>query len=360
LAANLYDPLVAAKALEDRRGAKGEPAASEVAGLPSPAVKRRKAATERTYTEKDIKADFRLFLILLWRHLGLPDPTPLQLSMASHLQHGPQRIVLMAFRGAAKSWITDAFCIWTLYRDPQSQVQLISASLSHAVKHTQFCLSILREFPLVQHLYPRLDQRASSQAFDVNGAQTKPDASFAAKGITGQITGGRANVIVADDIEVSTNSRTVTMRQTIRANVTEFENILIPKADSRIIYLGTPHDEDSLYGELEKRTYTVRVWPALYPTPDMLKNYGDRLAPFILDNLRKDKDLAGHSTEPTRFGDQELEKRKLAEGESAFTLQFLLDTTLSDRDKYPLKLKELMVLPLDIQRAPQTVDVGDG
>jgi hypothetical protein len=47
-------------------------------------------------------------------------------------------------------------------------------------------------------------------------------------------------------------------------------------------------------------------------------------------------------------------------GDSEFALQFLLDTSLSDRDKYPLKLKELMVLPLDPARGPQTVTWGMG
>lgn len=358
--ANLFDPLAAQEALRAVREAKKEPGSAEAAGLPSPSQRRRKAAKTREYTEAQIKADFRLFLILLWRHLLLPDPTPLQLSIAYYLQHGPQRLIVMAFRGAAKSWITDAFCLWLLYRDPQTKVLLVSASLAHAVKHTQFCLSILREFPLLKHLAPGLDQRASSQAFDVKGATSDPNPSFSAKGITGQVTGGRADIIVADDIEVSTNSRTVTMRQTIRENVTEFENVITPKKTSRIIYLGTPHDEDSLYGELQKRTYSIRLWPAEYPTPETLPRYGDRIAPYILDGLRKDARLAGHSTEPVRFSDEELRKRRDAEGLSAYTLQYLLDTSLSNRDKYPLKLRELMVVPLDTKRGPRVVSWGMG
>lgn len=357
--ANLFDPLAAAAVLEAARETKGGGSAAEAAGLPSPSRKAKRTPT-REYTEAEVKADFRLFLILMWRHLGLPDPTPLQLSMAHYLQHGPQRLIVMAFRGAAKSWITDAFCLWNLYRDPQMKVMLVSASLAHAVKHTQFVLTVLREFPLIKHLAPRMEQRQSSQAFDVSPAKADPNPSFAAKGITGQVTGGRADIIVADDIEVSTNSRTVTMRQTIRDNVTEFENILTPKKASRIIYLGTPHDEDSLYGELQKRTYTIRIWPALYPTPDKMPHYGDKLAPYILDGLRKDAKVAGHSTEPSRFSDLELQKRRDAEGDSAFTLQYLLDTSLSNREKYPLKLKELMVLPLDNKRGPRSITWGLG
>lgn len=359
--ANLFDPLVAKEALEAARERKKEPGASEVAGLPLAPQRRRKAATAREYSEADIKADFRLFLILMWRHLGLPDPTPLQLSIAHYLQHGPQRSIIMAFRGAAKSWITYAYCLWCLYRDPQEKIMLVSASLAHAVKGTQFCLSVLREFPLIKHLAPKPDQRQSSQAFDVAGAKADPNPSFIAKGITGQVTGGRASKIVPDDIEVSTNSRTVTMRQTIRQNVTEFENILMPVKGAKIVYLGTPHDADSLYGALAaEHTYAINVWPALYPTPDTIGRYGDRLAPFILDGLRKDARMAGHSTEPARFSDAELQKRKDAEGTSAFTLQYLLDTSLSDRDKYPLKLRELMVLPLDTKRGPRVCTWGMG
>jgi len=40
---------------------------------------------------------------------------------------------------------------------------------------------------------------------------------------------------------------------------------------------------------------------------------------------------------------------------SNFMLQFMLDTSLSDSLKFPLKLKEFMVMPLDLRRGPRTV-----
>jgi len=58
--------------------------------------------------EERMKADFRVFLVYVWRFLGLPDPTPVQLEIASFLQHGGRRIVVEAFRGIGKRWIPSA------------------------------------------------------------------------------------------------------------------------------------------------------------------------------------------------------------------------------------------------------------
>jgi hypothetical protein len=34
-----------------------------------------------------LSSDFRYFLVLVWRHLTLPDPTPIQLDIAHYMQH---------------------------------------------------------------------------------------------------------------------------------------------------------------------------------------------------------------------------------------------------------------------------------
>ena len=39
---------------------------------------------------------------------GIPEPTPVQYDIAHWLQHGPRRLVVEAFRGVGKSWITVA------------------------------------------------------------------------------------------------------------------------------------------------------------------------------------------------------------------------------------------------------------
>jgi hypothetical protein len=100
--------------------------ASEVAGLvpsgPRPKSTYRAARREAEKAEDDpLKSDFRNFLALIWRHLKLPVPSPVQLSLAWWLQHGPSRAVVLGFRGMAKSWITGAFILWNLYCDPSGK-----------------------------------------------------------------------------------------------------------------------------------------------------------------------------------------------------------------------------------------------
>ena len=96
--------------------------------------------------------DFRVFLYIVWREVGLPAPTPIQYSMADYLQHPPSdRIILEGFRGVAKSFITCAYSVWRLWRNPQIKVWLclplkteqmpMQSSLRELYSHYLFCLT---------------------------------------------------------------------------------------------------------------------------------------------------------------------------------------------------------------------------
>ena len=78
-----------------------------------------------------LKADFRKFLYTVWRHLNLPDPTPIQYDIARWLQSGPKRLIIEAFRGVGKSWATVAYVLWLLYCDPQHRVMVIRRAFAH-------------------------------------------------------------------------------------------------------------------------------------------------------------------------------------------------------------------------------------
>ena len=302
-------------------------------------------------TDADLlKADFRNFLYVVWQHLNLPSPTPVQYDISGFLQHGPRRLVIEAFRGVGKSWITVSFVCWLLYCDPQLKIMVVSASKKHADNFSTFTLRLIHEMPILQHLRPRDEQRSSKESFDVGPAKSDLSPSVKSVGITGQLTGSRADVIVADDIEVTNNSDTQTKRDKIKDLVKEFDAVLKPKG--RVIYLGTPQTEQSLYNDLPERGYVVRIWPARYPTEEKREKYGAKLAPYIANLLDKDPSLAGTPTDIKRFNDEDLLERELSYGRSGFALQFQLDTSLSDADRYPLRLRDLVVLSLDPLRGP--------
>ena len=297
--------------------------------------------------------DFRNFLYVVWKHLNLPDPTPVQYDIAEYLQAAPRRCVIEAFRGVGKSYITSAFVVHQLLLDPETKVLVVSASKQRADDFSTFTQRLITEMPILQHLKPREGQRASKIAFDVGPAKASHSPSVKSVGITGQLAGSRADIIVADDIEIPNNSATQQMREKLAESVKEFDAVLKP--DGRIIYLGTPQTEMSLYELLPERGYEVRVWCARYPQEAQRERMAGRLAPMLADALDRDTSLSGKPTDPRRFDETDLMERELSYGRSGFSLQFMLDTSLSDQDRYPLKLNDLIVMSLNHEKAPENV-----
>lgn len=298
-----------------------------------------------------MRDDFKVFLYVVWAHLGLPEPTRSQYAIADQLQHGPKRLIIEAFRGVGKSWVTCAFVCWLLYCNPDLKVLVVSASKLYADQNSAFIQRIINEMPFLAHLRPRDGQFSSRIMFDVGAARTSKDPSVKSVGITGQITGSRADVIIADDVESPGNSATQMMRDKLADLVKEFAAVLKPLESSRIIYLGTPQCEQSLYNRLPERGYEVFIWPSEYPDERRAATYGHRLAAELAEDLNRDPTLAGKPT-CTRFP-REVLMESFAEYQAAgYALQFLLDTSLSDADRYPLKLHDLIVMDLKDDKAP--------
>ena len=304
---------------------------------------------------EDTLKDFRNFLFVVWTHLNLPEPTPVQYDMAEYLQSDEKRIVIEAFRGAGKSYITSAFACHQLYLNPEVKIHVVSASKIRADDFSTFTMRLIQEMPILQHLIPKEGQRQSKISFDVGPAKASHSPSVKSAGITGQLAGSRADIIIADDIEIPNNSLTQTMRDKISEAVKEFDAVLKP--DGRVVYLGTPQTEMSLYEVLPERGYKVRIWPSRYPKGTI--KYGGKLAPFIYDRVKEDpKEVIGKPTDPLRFDDDDLLERELSYGRSGFNLQFMLDTSLSDANRYPLKLEDLLVMDIDNEKAPEKLVWG--
>ena len=230
--------------------------------------------------------DFRNFLWICWKHLNLPDPTPIQYDMGTYIDNDERRLCIQAFRGAGKSWITSAYVCHQLLLDPQRNILVVSASKTRADDFSTFTLRLIHEVPLLQHLRPRDGQRMSKISFDVGPAQASHAPSVKSLGITGQLTGSRADLIVADDVESANNSQTQMMRDKLSETIKEFEAIIKP--GGRIIFLGTPQTEMSIYSDLQERGYKTRIWPARYPDKRLQEAQEGMLAPMVLEGCQED------------------------------------------------------------------------
>lgn len=299
------------------------------------------------YTREEIVAagldDFRVFLAQLWDYLGLPEPTKIQNDVAYRLQHGPRRDILCGFRGVGKSWITVGYVLWRLLLNPQLKIMVVSASQGLADSFSKFCKQIIEGMPLLQHLKPQANFDAADE-WNVGPALPDRSPSVKSVGITGQLTGSRADIIIPDDVEVPKNSFTHILRERLAELIKEFDAVLKP--GGVVKFLGTPQTEASVYSKLLSRGYSMCVWPI--EIPEDVDKYHGRLGSEIMKMIAEG--AQPHTpVEPSRFPHAEIEERKLSYGATGFPLQFMLDTTPADIDKHPLRTRDLMLHDCDEQ-----------
>ncbi|MEG2312590.1 phage terminase large subunit [Brevundimonas sp.] len=322
---------------------------------------------ERSF-EDHLKSDFTIFVRYVWKEvLHLPPPTRTQLDIAEYLAGNGQRKCIQAFRGVGKSFLTCAYVVWCLWNDPQKTVLIVSAGEKGAADNATLIKQIILHEAgdgLWDHLIPARDQRSSTLAFDVGPALSNKQPSVKCLGITGQLAGNRADILIADDVENQRNSATEDQRDKLRHATSEFGKIIKPTEDAEIIYLGTPQTEESIYSDLPARGYGVRIWPARYPLQSKIANYAGHLAPMIALDIERcgtvcDPSglslLGGQPVDPARFTDQKLLESELDGTAAEFMLQMMLDVTLSDAERFPLKTSDLIVMDVDLDRAPIAV-----
>ena len=308
--------------------------------------------------------DFKNHLFMVFKYINLPKPTQIQYDIADVLQYREGDIlpdtIIEGFRGVAKSTITGAYTSWRLDNDPENyQLLEVSANQDEARKFLKFTRRLLDVVPYLNYLIPdkvNLKQRDNADDFDVRPAIVRVQPSCRALGVFGNLTGNRAVEIVADDIETSKNCDTNIKRQQLRKAITEFSPILRP-LKGRLLYLGTPHTEESVYNEEVQKGCKLQVFPVRYPTDDEMFKYQGVLSTALQKRLDDNPLLKGTPTDPLRFDEETIIKEE-AKGRSKFQMQYMLDNTLSDLERYPLKCSDLIVIDTDKDIAPEKVAYG--
>lgn len=294
--------------------------------------------------------------------------TAIQIDIGKYIAHGPKYRMVQAQRGQAKTTITAAYAVWRFIHDPTTRVLIVSAGDTQATEIANWVIQIVNNMDVLACLRPDRSNgdRASVEAFDIHYSLKGPEKSpsLACIGITSNTQGKRADVLIADDIESQKNSQTQMQRARIVHLSLDFASIC---SNGDIIYLGTPQNIDSMYNGLPGRGYDIRIWTGRYPTQAELPTYGTYLAPIILERIMSDPSLQtgggptgerGKPVDPILLGEDVLTKKEIDQGSAYFQLQHMLNTTLSDAQRFPLKLSNLRVLAFDRdqKRAPMTIN----
>jgi hypothetical protein len=304
--------------------------------------------------------NFRTFLHDAMEELGF-SVTEIQADIADYLEFGPSYKMVQAQRGQAKSTITAIYAVWRLIHAPNLRVLILSAGGDLASDIARLCIRLIESMEVLECLRP--DKNAGDQTandgYDIHHSLKGIDksASLACIGITGNLQGKRADLLIADDIESSKNSQTALMRERLMHLTRDFTSI---NREGDIIYLGTPQSIDSIYSSLPARGFAVRIWTGRYPSPAQRIKFGGYLAPIIAKRLDADPSLGtgggttgldGKPIDPRIMSEEALVKKELDQGRSYFLLQHMLMTDLADEDKYPLKLRNAIFMPLSYTHA---------
>ena len=294
------------------------------------------------------------------------DCSDIQLDIAEYLEVGPKYRMVQAQRGQAKTTITAAYAVWRLIHDPTTRILIVSAGGDMATEIANWVIQIVMGMDILECLRPdrAAGDRVSVKAFDVHFELKGPEKSpsIACVGITSNMQGKRADVLIADDVESSKNSQTELQRERLRHLTKDFTSIC---SNGDIIYLGTPQSIDSVYNGLYSRGYDIRIWPGRYPTDKEQMNYGQMLAPLIRSRVEADPalrvgggptGLRGQAVDPVLLPEDVLQKKEIDQGSAYFQLQHMLDTRLMDEDRFPLRSADLVFMQVAAQSAPLEIN----
>ncbi|MGI9504179.1 MAG: hypothetical protein ACR2RE_14115, partial [Geminicoccaceae bacterium] len=135
--------------------------------------------------------------------------------------------------------------------------------------------------PVTNDLVPDRSLQWASDQFTVKRSLILRDPSLLARGITSNITGSRADIVICDDVEVPNTCRTPARREELKNRLQEISYVLVPGGLQ--LYAGTPHSLNSIYAEV----------PSNRDSEVFLDNFQRLVLPII--------DEQGESRWPERF-----------------------------------------------------------
>ena len=221
--------------------------------------------------------------------------------LADNWQSGENSLLLMAFRNSGKSTLVGLFCAWALYRQSSLRILVMAADFELAKKMVRNIKRIIEKHPLTQFLRPTQKDQWASDRFVVCRSKEWRDPSVLGRGLSANITGCRADLIVCDDVEVPKTCDTAHKRKDLRQKLSELEFVLVPGGLQ--IYVGTPHTAETIYDNKD----------------GFLRGFKSFVLPVLNDQ--------GQSAWPERFSIEKIEQIRRRSGPAKFKSQMMLIPT---------------------------------
>lgn len=251
--------------------------------------------------------------VILWNKLqGLPTPA-LHLVISRWLYRrwlaGDRRLLLMVFRDAGKSTLVGLFAAWLLTGNPNLRILIIAAEQMLANKMSRNIRRIIELHPAATHLLERRPEHWATDQFTVRRTRNHRDPSVLARGLSGNITGTRADIVICDDVEVPNTCGTAASRDELRQRLGEIAFVLVPTGLQ--LYVGTPHSYYSIYAD--------RARAEIGETAPFLEGFERLRLPLVQSD--------GASAWPERFPLEVIDELRRQTGPQRFKSQMMLEPT---------------------------------
>ncbi len=222
---------------------------------------------------------------------------------------GNRHLLLMAFRGSGKSTLVGLFAAWLLHTAPERRLMVLAADLALAKKMVRNVKRIIERHPATQALKPADRDQWAAEQFTVVRPVELRDPSMIARGIDGNITGSRADIIICDDVEVPRTCDSAPKRADLRDKLAEIDFVLVPGGTQ--LYVGTPHTYYTLYADIPR--------PEVGEDAPFLDGFTRLVLPVL--------DADGASAWPERFPPAHIERIRRRTGALKFDSQMMLRPT---------------------------------
>lgn len=251
--------------------------------------------------------------VIIWNKLQDQGTPALHLAISRWLYErwlaGDRRLLLMVFRDAGKSTLVGLFAAWLLTGNPNLRILIIAAEQMLANKMSRNIRRIIELHPAAGHLLRHRSDSWAADQFTVRRSRSHRDPSVLARGLAGNFTGTRADIVICDDVEVPNTCSTAAAREELRQRLAEINFVLVPTGLQ--LFVGTPHSYYSIYAD--------RPRAEIGEERPFLGSF-DRLC---LPLLQAD----GSSAWPERFSIEVIDELRRNAGPQRFRSQMLLEPT---------------------------------
>jgi hypothetical protein len=268
------------------------------------------------------------------------------------LMRAHDRMMIIAPRGHGKTVQIIGRVIWELGHNPNLRIKIIAATDDKAKEILGLIRDFIADSDRVHEVFPNLeiDSKRGDRTTDFFVKRTikQRDASVDAAGVLSAGAGGRADLLICDDVVDLKNSViNPAMREQVIKTIQETWFSLV-SATGRIVWICTPyHVADATHVLKATGVFTLWTVPAIKYT----RHVDDESNP-ILDPDTGQQLVTKEILWASKWSEEKLMKKKDEVGERVFARQYLLNAMSDEERTFP---EYSLEKSFDFTRA----DIGD-